>query len=140
MTFAAEMRIGSLEITAVLAAAALIAARPRRSDAAELAGLRPVTAVLRVYEFGRDRVYQGLCPLTVGRDRSCDLVLADSEVSRKHAAFETEGGIVFVRDLESSNGTFLNGHRLEGAIETREGDAIDVGATRLIVEKLQPWM
>jgi adenylate cyclase len=44
-----------------------------------------------------------------------------------------------VRDLGSSNGTFLNGKRLTGAIELREGDEVDVGTTRLRVEKLRPW-
>jgi hypothetical protein len=136
---AAQLRIGTLEITAVLALAALIAARPRGAAAAEIGGLHPVKAVLRVIELGRERLVEALCPLTIGRDRSCELVLADAEVSRKHARLETQGGVVFVRDLESRNGTFLNGQRLAGAVETREGDAIDVGATRVVVEKLAPW-
>jgi len=136
---AAQLRIGTLEITAVLAVAAIVAARPRGGTAAELGGLHPVKAVLRVVELGRERPFEALCPLTIGRDRSCELVLGDAEVSRKHARLETQGEVVYVRDLESSNGTFLNGQRLTGAIEMREGDAIDVGATRVIVEKLAPW-
>ncbi len=139
MTFAAQMRIGSLEITAMLAAVALIAARPRVGDSAEIAGLVPVKAVLRVIELGRERIFEGLCPLSIGRDRSCELVLADVEASRKHVRLEAQGGVVFVRDLESSNGTFLNGRRLTSAIEVREGDEIDVGTTRLIVEQLLRW-
>jgi FHA domain len=136
---AAQLRIGTLEITAVLAIAAIVAARPRGAAASELGSLHPVKAVLRVIEFGRERPFEALCPLTMGRDKSCELVLADAEVSRKHARLETQGGVVFVRDLESRNGTFLNGQRLSSAVETREGDAIDVGATRVIVEKLAPW-
>ncbi|HTV91617.1 MAG TPA: FHA domain-containing protein [Verrucomicrobiae bacterium] len=139
MNFTAHMRIGTLEITAVLALAAVVAARPRRGNPVEIASLVPVKAVLRVIELGRERLFEGMCPLTIGRDRDCDLALADAEVSRRHARLETQGGIVFVRDLESSNGTFLNGRRLENAVETREGDEIDVGTTRLIVEQLQPW-
>jgi pSer/pThr/pTyr-binding forkhead associated (FHA) protein len=133
------MRIGTLEITAMLAAAAVVAARPRRGNPAEIASLVPVKAVLRVIELGRERSFEGLCPLTIGRDRSCELALVDVEVSRKHARLDAQGGIVFVRDLESSNGTFLNGRRLDNAVELREGDEIDVGTTRLIVEKLAPW-
>lgn len=136
---AAQLRIGTLEITALLAVAAIVAARPRGAAAAEAGGLHPVKAALRIVEFGRERVFEALCPLTIGRDRGCELVLADAEVSRKHARLETQGGVLFVRDLESSNGTFLNGQRLTSAIEAREGDAIDVGATRVIVEKLAPW-
>jgi hypothetical protein len=136
---AAHLRIGTLEITAVLAFAALIAARPRSVAPAEVGSLHPVKAVLRIVELGRERLFEALCPLTIGRDKGCELVLADAEVSRKHARLETQGEVVFVRDLESSNGTFLNGQRLTGAVETREGDAIDVGTTRVIVEKLAPW-
>jgi hypothetical protein len=99
------MRIGSLEITAMLAAVALIAARPRVGNSAEIASLVPVKAVLRVIELGRERIFEGLCPLSVGRDRSCELVLADVEVSRKHARLEAQGGVVFVSDLEIRNGT-----------------------------------
>ncbi|HTU71379.1 MAG TPA: FHA domain-containing protein [Candidatus Baltobacteraceae bacterium] len=139
MTFAAQMRIGSLEITALLAFAALIASRPRAGSAAEIGNLMPVNAMLRVIEFGRERIFEGLCPLTIGRDRSCQLVLADVEVSRKHARLETKDGVVYVRDLGSSNGTFINGRRVTSAIETREGDAIDVGTTRLLVERLEEW-
>ena len=136
---AAPLRIGTLEITGVLALAALVAARPRGAATAEIGGLHPVKAVLRVIEFGRERLVEALCPLTIGRDRTCELVLADAEVSRKHARLEAQAGVVFLRDLESRNGTFLNGQRLESAIEARQGDAIDVGATRVIVEKLAPW-
>jgi hypothetical protein len=133
------MRIGTLEITAMLALVAIVAARPRSGNPAEIASLSPVKAVLRVIELGNERPFEGLCPLTIGRDRDCELALADAEVSRRHARLETQGGIVFVRDLESSNGTFLNGRRLDSALETRQGDEIDVGTTRLIVEKLEPW-
>jgi pSer/pThr/pTyr-binding forkhead associated (FHA) protein len=139
VNFTAHMRIGTLEITAMLAAVAFVAARPRGGSPAEIASLIPVKAVLRVVEPGRERSFEGLCPLTIGRDHSCELALADVEVSRKHARLEAQGGIVFVRDLESSNGTFLNGRRLDNAVELREGDEIDVGTTRLVVEKLQRW-
>ena len=135
----AHLRIGTLEITAVLAVAALVGAPPRGGEVAEDGALHQVKVVLRIVELGRERTLEALCPLTIGRDRSCELVLADAEVSRKHARLETQGGVVFVRDLESSNGTFLNGQRLTGAVETRQGDAIDVGTTRLIVARLAPW-
>lgn len=136
---AAHLRIGTLEITALLVLTVILAARPRTGAAAEAGALHPMKAVLRIVELGRERLFEALCPLTIGRDRTCELVLADAEVSRKHARFETQGGVVFLRDLESRNGTFLNGQRLTSAVETREGDAIDVGTTRVIVEKLAPW-
>jgi pSer/pThr/pTyr-binding forkhead associated (FHA) protein len=69
----------------------------------------------------------------VGRDKAAELVLRDPEVSRRHAHFESQQGVVYVNDLKSRNGTFLNGRRVAEAIEIRSGDEIDVGTTRLVV-------
>lgn len=136
---AAHARVGSLEIVAILFAVAIVAGRPRLRASEDIGVLAPVEVQLRVMEFGSERPFQGMCPLVIGRDRNAGLVLSDPEVSRRHARFETQGDTVFVRDLGSSNGTFLNGKRLANAIELREGDEVDVGTTRLHVEKLRPW-
>jgi pSer/pThr/pTyr-binding forkhead associated (FHA) protein len=139
VTVAAHLRIGTLEITALLAVVAIVGALPRRGAAEEIGPLSPVKAVLRIVEVGRERLFESLVPLTIGRDSACEVVVSDPEVSRRHARLEADRGVVFVRDLESRNGTFLNGKLLRGVIETRVGDEIDVGATRVIVEDLQPW-
>lgn len=136
---AAHARVGSLEIVAALFAVAIVAARPRVRAAEEVGVLTPVQAHLRVKEIGTARDFEGTCPLVIGRGRDVQLVLSDPEVSRRHARLETQNGTVFLRDLGSSNGTFLNGRRLTSAIELREGDEVDVGTTRLVVEKLRPW-
>ncbi len=135
----AHARLGSLEIVAALFAVAIVAARPRVRVAEEGGVLTPVQAQLRVLEVGNERAFEATCPLVIGRGQDAQLVLADPEVSRRHARLETQNGTVFVRDLDSSNGTFLNGRRLTSAIELREGDQVDVGTTRLLVEKLRPW-
>jgi hypothetical protein len=140
MSYVAQMRIGSLEITTALAAVALIASRPRAATANDVALPDPRKVVIRVLELGRQREFEGLCPMTIGRERTCELALADAEVSRRHARLETQDGRVFLRDLRSKNGTYLNGRRIDDAvIEVREGDEIDVGATRLTLEKFEPW-
>ena len=139
MIDAAHARVGSLEMVVALLAVAIVAARPRLRDAQEAGLLYPVAATLRVIEMGEERTFEGSCPLTIGRDSTVQLVLRDPETSRRHARLETQNGTVFIRDLESSNGTFLNGRRLESTIEVREGDEIDVGTTRLIVESLRSW-
>lgn len=68
---------------------------------------------------------------TIGRDAKNSIRLHDSEISRQHAELRrTEQGFVLY-DLNSSNGTFLNGERLQyGAVKT--GDRIKVGQTELI--------
>ncbi len=69
---------------------------------------------------------------TVGRSPDCDLVLSDESVSWRHLSLEpiTEG--VRVRDLGSSNGTLLNGNRVESAVAT-VGDRLRIGKTTLLL-------
>lgn len=137
MTFDAQMRIGSLEIVTVLALVAFVAGRFRLGAGQEIGAMEPVGIALRIIGFGYESTYEGLCPLVIGRAGEADVVLTDSEASRRHARLESERGIVYVRDLASSNGTFLNGRRIREAIEVRKGDEIDVGTTRLVVEELR---
>ena len=139
MTFDAQMRIGSLEIMAALLVVAVAAARPRVRATAEIGRLQPVRVTLEVVERGGARLYEGRPPFDVGRGRELDVVLHDPEVSRRHARFQSQNGIVYVEDLHSSNGTFLNGRRVGETIEVREGDAVDAGTTRLVVKSIRPW-
>lgn len=69
--------------------------------------------------------------VTVGRLRDCDICLADANASRRHAAFVPDDGGWAIEDLDSSNGTYLNGTKVARAALT-DGDAIEVGVTRLV--------
>lgn len=135
--FERQMRIGSLEITAALAIVAVLAARPRIRPAAEIGALSPMEVDLEVLERGAQRTLRLRPPFEVGRDSGTELVLRDPEVSRRHARFESQQGVVYVDDLKSRNGTFLNGRRVTEAIEIRGGDEIDVGTTRLVVTEVR---
>ena len=53
--------------------------------------------------------------LVIGRDRSCDVILADRRVSRKHALLEYRDGVVVLIDLGSANGSWYEGKRIERA-------------------------
>ena len=74
---------------------------------------------------------------TLGRESSNQIQLLDSEISRQHAEIRSDDGIHFqIADLQSSNGTFVNGtpiseHKLE------PGDRLNLGNTTLIFESLQ---
>jgi len=135
--FNREMRLGSLEIAAALALVALLAARPRVRAAADIGAMQPMLLELEILERGNRRMHRGRPPFELGRTREADLFLRDPEVSRRHLRFESHGGVVYIEDLHSSNGTFLNGRRVAEAIEVREGDEIDVGTTRLRVHSLR---
>ena len=65
--------------------------------------------------------------LHIGRARSADICLVDSTVSSDHARVWTEAGRVFVRDLASRNGTFLNEKRIHGQVEIRHQDRLRLG-------------
>jgi pSer/pThr/pTyr-binding forkhead associated (FHA) protein len=69
--------------------------------------------------------------LVVGRDASADLVLDDSGVSRAHARVRSVNGRVVIEDLDSSNGTFVNGERISGRVDLRPGDEVQLGDTVL---------
>jgi hypothetical protein len=66
----------------------------------------------------------------IGRSSACQLVLADETVSRRHAELRIEGGRWLLRDLSSSNGTWVNGRRVVEA-EVRPGDTLHLGGCRI---------
>jgi FHA domain-containing protein len=75
-------------------------------------------------------------PVTVGRGGQNDLVLdGDEFASARHARIEARGDGVWVQDLDSTNGTFLNGARVVGAERMGPGDVLRVGETDLRVEE-----
>jgi pSer/pThr/pTyr-binding forkhead associated (FHA) protein len=61
---------------------------------------------------------------TIGRSEDSDIVLADREVSRRHAQIRNEAGSYVLVDLGSTNGTMVNGVRVERSIPLRSGDLI----------------
>jgi FHA domain len=69
----------------------------------------------------------------IGRHPSCDLVMADPTVSRRHARLIFQGGAWIVQDLESTNGTRLNG-RSVGRCRLRPGDQLALGNQLLRID------
>jgi pSer/pThr/pTyr-binding forkhead associated (FHA) protein len=73
-------------------------------------------------------------PVTVGRGGQNDLVLdGDEFASARHARIEVRGDGVWVQDLDSTNGTYVNGSRVAGAQRLDPGDVLRVGETDLRV-------
>ncbi|MDQ2679995.1 MAG: FHA domain-containing protein [Candidatus Eremiobacteraeota bacterium] len=136
MDFAAQMRVGSLEMLAAIAAATLVIAKLRLPTLRDLAPLR---LALEINEQGALRRIEAATPLVVGRSSQADVTLSDPEVSRTHARFESSDGVVYLNDLRSRNGTFLNGRRIDDAIEVRPGDHIDVGNARMTLVRQESW-
>jgi len=109
--------------------------KPKQPDtqavSAEELGLEREVATLswdgRRHEIEKRRV-------VIGRSKDCDIQVADPNVSRRHAEVRQEGAAHWVVDLDSTNGTEVNGRRLKRA-KLRPGDTITVGSTELVFER-----
>lgn len=72
--------------------------------------------------------------ISIGRDPSNDLVLSDSMVSRRHAILEQRDDIYVLRDNNSSNGTLVNGDKVDAEKTLRDGDLVAIGSSRLLFQ------
>jgi hypothetical protein len=72
--------------------------------------------------------------ITIGRSPTCEIVVTDSFVSSNSAVVEAEAKEVFLLDMNTRSGTFLNGERLRGGdrVQLSRGDKITVGKTALV--------
>ena len=66
-------------------------------------------------------------PVMVGRSPGADIVIAASYVSGRHAQFRLMGQNLFVEDLGSTNGTFVNGNRISAPAALKNNDVVSVG-------------
>ena len=114
--------------------------RPAAAAAAGLRRAAPARRSVRLvvqrsptFEEG-DEFQLNSAPLTVGRGGQNDLVLTGDEfASARHARIEVRGDGVWVQDLDSTNGTYVNGTRVAGAQRLDAGDVLRVGETDLRV-------
>ena len=70
----------------------------------------------------------------VGRRKGCDLRIPSEEVSRQHCLLSTAEGYLTVEDLDSANGTQLNGEPISGKQVVRPGDKLKIGPVAFVVE------
>jgi pSer/pThr/pTyr-binding forkhead associated (FHA) protein len=72
-------------------------------------------------------------PFVIGRRRDCPGCLPYAFISRHHCEFTEENGQVRVKDLESYNGTFVNGRPALMPLEVKDGDEITLGPVSFVV-------
>jgi sigma-B regulation protein RsbU (phosphoserine phosphatase) len=77
----------------------------------------------------------GRTHLAIGRSPRAQLTIDDPFASRLHAEMWTDGEACWLSDLGSSNGTYLNGGRVSGAMQVFPGDQVRIGETQLTVEQ-----
>jgi hypothetical protein len=80
------------------------------------------------------RLVVGPTGVTLGRSRSCDVVLSDPNVSREHAEIRPRGGSWVLTDLGSTNGVSLNGRRIDRPEVIKPGDEIEIGTSSITFE------
>lgn len=80
------------------------------------------------------RLVVGPAGVTIGRSRQCDVVLNDPNVSRQHAEIRPRGGSWVLTDLGSTNGSLLNGRRIEEPEVVKPGDEIEIGTSSIRFE------
>jgi len=73
-------------------------------------------------------------PLSIGRSREADIPLLDDKVSRVHCGIRLSEGEFYLKDLNSRNGTFVNGQRVEDTVKLKPGDRIQVGSTQFVLD------
>jgi predicted component of type VI protein secretion system len=74
---------------------------------------------------------------SIGRHDDCQIRIRSSQVSRRHCELFEEGGKLILRDLGSSNGTFVNGKRVLGQQTLEPGDVLTIGGVTLRVDLLR---
>jgi pSer/pThr/pTyr-binding forkhead associated (FHA) protein len=68
-----------------------------------------------------------LSQFIIGRDPQCHLRPASPMISKRHCAVLVKGGKVFIRDFDSTNGTFINNDQVKGEREIKNEDVLKVG-------------
>jgi pSer/pThr/pTyr-binding forkhead associated (FHA) protein len=68
-----------------------------------------------------------LSQFLIGRDPQCHLRPASPVISKRHCALITKNGKVFIRDFNSTNGSFVNEDKVEGQRELKDGDVVKLG-------------
>ena len=89
--------------------------------------IQAITGELTGQEISIDR------DMLVGRHQSADIVLQAGEISRKHAAFLLKDQALWLQDLNSSNGTFVNDLRIEHETLLKEGDIVQFAGLKFSV-------
>ena len=113
-------------------------AQARAAPVREVARQLPVgLVVLRspVLPIGA-RYETGAVPITIGRAEDNTLALdGDEYASSHHARVEAQRDGVWLHDLDSTNGTYVNGEQIKGRTRLREGDTVRIGETELRLER-----
>lgn len=105
-------------------------AGPRRPTTPN-APTRQPTRLQPVLDLDGQRYSLNAGSIILGRSSEADILVDDTGVSRKHLEIRTQGGGTRAVDLGSTNGSFVNGQRVQGEADLSDGSIITMGRTRM---------
>lgn len=128
--------VNTMAATAGAAPASGMAAGPSSSGGRGFSRATPPTSLSLVSGplTGTTLNLQGYQEVTMGRSGSCTLVVEDDFASGSHARLFTRSGVWLVEDLDSRNGSFLNGQRIDQPEQVSAGQEIRIGQTTVRLE------
>ncbi|HKU34384.1 MAG TPA: DUF3662 and FHA domain-containing protein [Paenarthrobacter sp.] len=132
-----EERAGHFEIasrTEKSDAGAPAAQAPRQNLPA--APARQPVRLQPVLDLGGQRYSLNAQSVVLGRSSEADILVDDTGVSRKHLEIRTQNGTTWAVDLGSTNGSYVNGHKVDGSVELTDGSTITMGRTKIIFRLL----
>ena len=72
----------------------------------------------------------------LGRSSEAEILIDDTGVSRRHLEVRTTRGVTEAVDLGSTNGSYVNGHKVAGSVELTDGSTITMGRTKIVFRLL----
>jgi hypothetical protein len=129
-------RAGDFEITSKTekSAGAPAPAAPRANVPA--APSRQPVRLQPVLDIDGQRYSLNAPSIVLGRSSEADILVDDTGVSRRHLEIQTAGGTTTAVDLGSTNGSYVNGHKVAGSMELTDGSTITMGRTKIIFRLL----
>lgn len=110
-------------------------ARPKRQGPPKPTKGTPTKVVVTDGPLAGTTVPLGSTSIIVGRSPDSALVLDDSYSSARHARFFRSEGHWFVEDLQSTNGTYVHGQRIEHPYPMKAGDSVTIGQTTFTLQR-----
>lgn len=129
-----ELRAGDFEIISSTEKAKAGAAPPRPNLPA--APSRPPVRLQPVLDIDGQRYSLNAPSIVLGRSSEADILVDDTGVSRRHLEVRTANGVTSAVDLGSTNGSYVNGHKVAGSTELTDGSTITMGRTKIIFRLL----
>ena len=128
-------RPGDFEITSKTEKASAPAAAAPRANLPAAPSRQPVR-LQPVLDIDGQRYSLNAPSIVLGRSSEADILVDDTGVSRRHLEIQTAGGTATAVDLGSTNGSYVNGHKVAGSMELTDGSTITMGRTKIIFRLL----